>query len=313
MKKSLTILSGVALVLSGMNNLTYAKGKVQVEPKAQVDIQKTQDNIKEVAPAQNVQIQYTLDVIVKDIPKGQQTLFIPVKIDTMILDFDKVALEGLSAQNILAVASNSKDKVGTGIGLIKLDDTGLPETLTIKAILKPVGEGQTSVSVTKVSEGPSLPSKGLIVNQDVKVSIDTPADIEVTEKIEGNKKRLSLSQKKLTLNIQRQSQKDETLFIPVIYTKSIVDIDETFGHTIVSPGVSIKSFNGGALNDDGAGVEMVISADAPKDFTIDLDLVAKKAGISKISIGYPQIGHTAIVNGPTVDIVPQVLTVANTK
>jgi|GEM_PF-2259041 len=316
MKKSLITLSGLALVvsgISGINNIALAKGKIPVEPKAQVDIQKVQDNTKLVAPAQKVEIQYTLDVTVKDIPKGQQTLFIPIKIDTMILDFDKVALEGLSAQNILAVASNSKDKVGTGIGLIKLDDTGLPETLSIKAILKPVGEGQTSISITKVSEGPSLPSKGLIINQDVKVTIDTPADIEVTESVVGTKKKLSLSQKKITLNIQRPAQKEETIFIPVIYNKSVVDIDETFGHTIISEGVSIKSFNGGALNEDGAGVEMVLSADAPKDFTVDLDLIARKAGISTLSIAFPQTGHTAIVSGPVVDIVPQVLTVANTK
>lgn len=318
MKKSILSLTVLGLLINSTTFVNAAPKKVikaqeNIDNTQPVIIQKEAEAVKapiavEVAPAQ-----YSVEITVKDIPSGQQTLFIPIKIDTMVLDFDKVALEGLATQNILAVASSSKDKVGPGIGLIKLDDTGLPSSITLKALLKPIGEGQTSVSVTKVANEPSLPSKGLVINDGVTVLVKTPLDLEVTEKVEGAKKRLVLNNRKLTLDIQRQSQKEETIFIPVIYNKSVVDIDETFGHTVVSQGVSMKSFNSGAINEDGAGVELILSADAPKDFSIDLDLVARKAGTSKLSIAFPQTGHSAIVSGPVVDIVPQVLTVANTK
>lgn len=319
MKKSILSLTVLGLLINSSSFVNAAT------PKKVTKSQEKIDNIQPAIPQQKPEAQkapiavevaptqYSVEITVKDIPAGQQTLFIPIKIDTMVLDFDKVALEGLAASNILAVASSSKDKVGPGIGLIKLDESGLPNTLTLKALLKPVGEGQTSVTVTKVANEPSLPSKGLVINDGVTISVKTPLDLEVIEKVEGAKKKLVLNERKLTLDIQRLSQKEETIFIPVIYNKSVVDIDETFGHTIISQGISMKSFNGSAINEDGAGVELILSADAPKDFTIDLDLVARKAGTSKLSIAFPQTGHSAIVSGPVVDIVPQVLTVANTK
>ena len=318
MKKSILLLSVLGL-LANSSNIANATPKKII--KAQEAVDNTQpvvnakpiEAVKAPAEAEAAPVQYSVDITVKDIPQGQQTLFIPIQIDTMVLDFDKVALEGLAMKNILAVASSSKDKVGPGVGLIKLDESGLPDTITLKAILKPVAQGQTSVSVTKVANEPALPSKGLVINNGVTVSIKTPVDLQVTEKVEGTKKRLLLNEHKLTLDIQRQSQKEETIFIPVIFNKSVVDIDETFGHTIISQGVSMKSFNSGGLNEDGAGVELILSADAPKDFTVDLDLVAKKAGVSKLSIAFPQTGHSAIVSGPSVDIVPQTITVANTK
>ncbi len=310
MNKSLIALSISTLALSSMNIGAFAKPRVEVK-KTQIDVVKPIIDNNVIPKAENVQVQYTVDILVKDIPKGQQTLFIPIKIDTMILDFDKVALEGLSTQNILAVASNSKDKVGTGIGLIKLDDSGLPETLNLKAILKPVGEGQTSVVLTKVAEVPALPSKGLILNEGVKVLIDSPVDIEVTEKIEGSKKKLLMNQKKVTLNIQRDVQKEEAIFIPLIYDKTVADIDETFGHTVIAQGVSMKTYGAGSLNENGPGLELLLSADSEKDFTVNLDLLPKKAGLFKFSTAFPQAGHSPIVRGPVVDITPKTLTVAS--
>ena len=268
---------------------------------------------KEVSPKVKVtSSEYSIDVTVKDIPKGQQTLFVPIKIDSMILDFDKVGLEGLSAQNILAVASNSKDKVGTGIGLIKLDDKGLPETLNLKVILKPVSDGQTTVELLKVAEEPALPSKGTILNGDVKVTVKSNPEVEVTERIENGKKRLVLNENRLTLNIERPSQKEETIFIPIILDKSKnVDLDETFGHAIVGPGIAAKSFSFGSLDEGGVGVEILLSEVAEKDFTIDVDLVPRKVGKAKISTAFPQKSHTEIVSGPRVDISPTSVSVVS--
>ncbi len=318
MKKNLAYILLLSLIFNfnafnahAIKNTSKASAKKQVvdnitekteEPKVE---QKTE--VKEEA-----QQQYQLEVTVKDIPKSQQTLFIPIKIDTMVVDFDKVALEGLATQNILAVASSSMDKVGTGIGLIKLDDTGLPETLSLKVLLKPVGQGQTAVSVSMVADEPALPSRGLIINDSVKVLVENPIDIEVTEKVDGAKKKLSLNQRKITLNVQRQSQKEETIFIPVIYDKSVVDIDETFGHTIVGAGISIKTFSSSAKSDDGQdgpGIEIVLSPEAEKDFSISIDLLPRKLGTSKLALAFPQTGHAAIIRGPVVDVVPQLITV----
>ena len=254
---------------------------------------------------------YSFNVTIKDIPEGQQTLFVPIKIDTMVLDFDKVALEDLSAQNILAVASSSMDKVGTGIGLLKLDEKGLPKELTLKVLLKSVGAGQTDISVLKVAEEPALPSKGALLYQDVIVTIESKPEIEISEKVEGGKKRLALSESKLALSIKRPQTKEETIFIPIIFDNNVIDLDETFGHAIVAPGIAAKSFSSGSLHEGGPGVEIRLSEAAEKDFTINVDLIPKKTGVSKLSCAVPQIGHTAIVRGPTVNINPQVLSVAN--
>ena len=107
---------------------------------------KTQIVKKEVAN------QYSIELIIKDIPKGQQTLFIPIKLDTMVVDIDKVSLDGLTAANILAIASTSKDKAGTGVGLIKFDDNGLPETLKLNVSLTSVGNGVSDVSLLMVAD-----------------------------------------------------------------------------------------------------------------------------------------------------------------
>ena len=255
--------------------------------------------------------QYSVDVTIKDIPKGQQTLFIPIQIDTMILDLDKVALEGLSTQNILAVASSSKDKAGPGVGLIKFDEEGLPSTLSLKVLLKPVGEGQTTVSLLMVTDEPALPSKGLLINDQVKVNFSTGNEVEITEKLAGTKKKLVINQNKLTLHVQRAAQKEETLFIPVVYDKSLVDLDETFGHAIVAPGIAAKSFSSASLQEGGPGVEVLLTEVADKDFDIDIDLLPRKVGKTKLSLALPQKGHTAIVSGPIVDINPATISVVN--
>lgn len=254
---------------------------------------------------------YSLNVTITGIPPAQQTLFIPINIDTMILDFDKVALESLSAQNILAVASNSKDKVGTGIGLIKIDESGLPPTLELKVLLKTIGEGETAVSLLKVADEPALLSKGVIISKDINVTLKSSNEIEVTEKQQGNKKKLLINQNKLTLNIQRPAQNEETIFIPLIFDKDVFDVDETFGHAIVGPGIAAKSFSSGSLHEGGPGVEIVLSPVAEKDFTIDVELIPRKVGKGNIAYAYVQRGHTALVQGPIVDIKPTAISVVN--
>ena len=254
---------------------------------------------------------YSIDIKIKDIPTGLQTLFIPIKIDTMILDFDKVALESLAAQNILAVASTSKDKVGTGIGLLKLDESGLPQELDLKVYLKQVGTGQTDISLMKVADEDALPVRGAQIINDVKVLIGNNNEVEVTEKLEKDRKKLVLNQNKLIIEVQRPVQKEESIFIPILFDKSVVDLDETFGHAIVGPGITAKSFSSGTLHEGGAGLEIVLSDTADKDFTVDVDLIPKKSGKAKITTAFPQKGHTALITGPVVNINPTTINVAS--
>lgn len=254
---------------------------------------------------------YSLEVTINDIPKDQQTLFIPIKIDTMILDFDKVALEDISAQNILAVASSSKDKVGTGIGLLKLDEKGLPPNLTLKVLLKQVGEGQTSVSLLQVADEPALLSRGAIIDNGITVSIKDNEDISVTEKTENNKKRLALSKSRITLDIKRPIQKEETIFIPLVFDKNLIDLEETFGHSVIGPGITAKTFSTSTLDGGGPGVEILLGADAGKDFSVDVDLFPRAAGKLKLTAAYPQRGHTSVVTGTMIGINPSAITVAS--
>ena len=254
---------------------------------------------------------YSLEVKIDNIPTGQQTLFVPIKIDTKVLDFDKVALEDVSSQNILAVASTSKDKVGTGIGLLKFDDKGLPPSLTLKVLLKPVGDGQTEVSLVKVAEEPALLARGTVINNDISITFaDNKDEVEVSQKIEKGKKKLLLSSNKLSINVKRLVQVEETIFVPVIFDKTAVDLDESFGHAVVAQGVSVKTFASGSLHEGGPGVEIILSPEAEKDFAVDVDLVARAVGKAKFAIALPQKGHTALVRGPIVSINPQVITVA---
>ncbi|OGI18801.1 MAG: hypothetical protein A3B68_06100 [Candidatus Melainabacteria bacterium RIFCSPHIGHO2_02_FULL_34_12] len=255
---------------------------------------------------------YSIDVKITNIPPGQQTLFIPVMIDTMVLDFDKVALEGLSTQNILAVASSSKDKVGPGIGLIKIDDKGLPNTLDLKVLLKKTGEGQTSVSLQKVAEGQVLPSRGTILSEGVSVNLASENEIEVTENQQNNKKKLALNHNKVTVEVHRNSQKEESIFVPLIFDNTVFDIDETFGHAIIAPGIAAKSFGSGSLGEEGnggPGVEILLTDVADKDFSIDVDLVPRKPGKAKLIAAFPQKGHAALVSGPVVEINPTAISV----
>lgn len=260
--------------------------------------------------------QYSINVTIKDIPKGEQTLFIPIMIDTMVFDFDKVALEGLATQNILAVASTSKDKVGTGIGLLKLDENGLPDTLTLKVLLKPQGEaGQTAISLLMMApEAESvLPSRGAQLDPDIQVSLDLDSEITVNEKTENNKRKLILNKSRLTLSIQRSAQKEETIYIPIVLDKNIVDLDETFGHSIVAPGIAVKSISANSLQEGGPGVEILLTEAADKDFSVDIDLVPRKAGASQFIAGFPQKGKTPLIRGPIVEINPSVISVISNK
>ena len=296
MKNILVLITTLLLNITLLSALAEDKSKVSSD-KPKINVSATK---------------YSLDVSITGIPPAQQTLFIPINIDTMILDFDKVALEGLSAQNILAVASNSKDKVGTGIGLIKIDESGLPPALELKVLLKTIGEGETAVSLLKVADEPALLTKGVIISKDIIVNLKSPNEIEVTEKQQGNKKKLLINQNKLTLNIQRPAQNEETIFIPLVFDKEVFDVDETFGHAIVGPGVAAKSFSSGSLHEGGPGVEIVLSPVAEKDFTIDVELIPRKVGKGKIVNAYVQKGHTALVQGPIVDIKPTAISVVNT-
>lgn len=265
-------------------------------------------NLKSSAPTKAPE--YSLEITIKDIPKGQQTLFVPIKLDTMVVDVDKVSLEGLATGNILAVASNSMDKAGTGIGLIKFDDNGLPETLKLNISLSSVGNGTSDVSLVMVADESALPSRGLTINNDVKVNVKTNSEIQVIEKLEKGKKRLILDQNKITLEVQRPLQKQETIFIPILFNNKIVDVDETFGHAIVAPGISAKAYGSSSLNNEGgAGIEIVLTDVAEKDFTIDVDLLPKGVGASKLTFALPQTSHTAIISGPTVDIFPTTISV----
>ncbi|MBI2995385.1 MAG: hypothetical protein HYY52_01580 [Candidatus Melainabacteria bacterium] len=254
---------------------------------------------------------YSIDVSINNIPKDQQTLFIPIMIDTMVLDFDKVSLEGLATSNILAVASSSKDKVGPGVGLIKLDESGLPEALTLKVLLKQIGRGETLVSLIKVADEPALPSKGTVLNEEVKVNFKSSNEVEISENTDGSKKKFKMSQNKITLEIQRPSQKEESIFIPIIFDKKVVDLDETFGHAILAPGISAKSFSSSSLYEGGPGVEILLTEVADKDFSVDVDLISRGVGTSKLVVAFPQKGHTEIVKGPIVNINPSSISVLN--
>ncbi|MBI3591300.1 MAG: hypothetical protein HY094_08005 [Candidatus Melainabacteria bacterium] len=256
---------------------------------------------------------YSLQISINDIPKNQQTLFIPIKIDTMVLDFDQVVLEGLSTQNILAVVSSSKDKVGPGIGLLKFDENGLPPSLSLKVLLKRTGDGQTSVSLLKVADEPALLSKGAVLSDGVTVSIKENPELEITEKVEKNRPRLFITENKITLDVKRTGQKEETVFIPLIFDQSLVDLDETFGYAIIGPGISAKAFSSSSLHEGGPGVEILLSSEADKDFSIDVDLIPKKVGKAKLAVAFPLKGHIAIVKGPIVDINPTVISVASTE
>lgn len=266
---------------------------------------------KQKISVNQTQKQFSLEITITDIPKNQQTLFVPIKIDSKVLDFDKVALEGLSTQNILAVASSSKDKVGTGIGLLKFDENGLPSTLKLKVLLKPVASGQTEISLLKVADEPALLSRGGQIYNDIKVSIKGLSAIDVTETLVKAKKKLLLSQAKLTIEVQRPAQKEETIFIPVIFDSKIADLDETFGHSIIAQGITAKTFSSTSLHEGGPGVEIVLSDTADKDFTVDIDLAPKGVGTVSFSTAFPQNGHTAIVKGPIVNISPTLISVVN--
>ncbi len=292
MKKTVLVLAFFSLGLSfiPVNAAEQTTPKVKVEPSSS---------------------KYSLEVTINDIPKDQQTLFIPIKIDTMILDFDKVALEDISAQNILAVASSSKDKVGTGIGLLKLDEKGLPPNLTLKVLLKQVGEGQTSVSLLQVADEPALLSRGAVIDNGITVSIKDNEELNITEKTENNKKRLALSKSRITLDIKRPAQKEETIFIPLVFDRNLIDLEETFGHSVIGPGITAKTFSTSTLEGDGPGVEIVLGADAEKDFSVDVDLFPKGIGNLKLTAAYPQRGHTSVVVGTMIGINPPAITVAN--
>ncbi len=286
---------------------------------AETKVIKTETKIvkKEIAKQDSRTItvpQYSIEITVKDIPKGQQTLFIPIKLDTMIVDVEKVSLDGLATSNILAVASTSKDKAGTGVGLIKFDENGLPATLKLNIFLTSVGNGVSDVSLLMVADELALPSKGLVIDNDVMINVKTNNEIEVTEKLEKGRKRLVLNQNKITLEIQRLAQKEETIFIPILLADNkVIDVDETFGHAIIAPGIAAKSFNSSSFSGEGggSGVEIVLTNEAEKDFTIDVDLLPKGVGKSKLSFALPQTSHTAIVTGPTVDIFPTTISVVN--
>lgn len=252
--------------------------------------------------------EYSLQVKISGIPKGQQTLFVPVKIDTSILDFDKVALEGIAQQNILAVASTSMDKVGTGIGLLKLDDTGLPSELELKVLLKKLGNGETTVSLLMVADEPALLAKGTIIYDGVGVNL-SDNEIEVTEKVVKAKKKLELDKNKLTLKVTRPAQLEEKIFIPLIFDNKVFDLEETFGHAIIAPGLSAKTFSSGSLQEGGPGVEIVLGPQAEKDFDISIDLIPKSVGKGKIVAALPQKGHTALVRGTEVNINPSKISV----
>ena len=255
--------------------------------------------------------EYSIGIKVNNIPQGQQSLYVPLDIDTMVFDLEKVALDDLSAQNILAVTATSMDKVGPGIGILKLDEKGLPSSIDLKVFLKPIsGGGETTILLGKVADEAVLPVKGAKIRSDVKASIVTNSEIEITSSDYKGKKKLTLNNSALTVHIERGTQKAETIFIPLVFDKNIVDIDESFGHAVVGPGIAAKTFGSGSLHGGGAGVEVVLTETAEKDFDVNVDLVARKEGSIKITAAYPQDGHTALIAGPVVEINPSTVSIA---
>lgn len=246
-----------------------------------------------------------INIMVSGIPQGQQTLFIPIMLDTNVSDLERVAIEDLSPLNILAVTSNASNMVGPGIGILKLDDKGLPSNLDFRVYLKKNSEGQTDISLVNVADIPALLVKGAEFNNEVKIGIEGLDPISVTEEInEKGKKKLKLSQNTVKLNVQRNAQKAESIFVPLVFDDKVIDLTESFGHAIISPGISAKTFSQSSLSNAGAGVEIVLSETADKDFSIDVELAPKSAGESKISTATPQKTQTAIVKGPIVEINP---------
>jgi hypothetical protein len=163
-----------------------------------------------------------------------------------------------------------------------------------------------------VADELALPVKGLVIDNDVMINVKTKNETEVTERLEKGKKRFVLDQNKITLEIQRLAQNEETIFIPILFNNKIVDVDETFGYAIIAPGISAKSYSSSSLgNEGGPGIEIVLTEVAEKDFTIDVDLLPKGIGKSKLSLALPQTTHTAIITGPTVDFFPTTISVVN--
>lgn len=255
--------------------------------------------------------EYTIGITVNNIPQGQQSLYVPLDIDTMIFDLDKVALDDLAAQNILAVTATSMDKIGPGIGILQLDEKGLPSSINLKVYLKPiVSSGETTISLGKVADEPVLPAKGAKIKNDVKVSVLSSQEIEVTGTDYKGKKKLVLNENAIMIHVERDTQKSDTIFIPLVFDKNIIDVDESFGHAVVGPGIAAKTFGSGSLHGGGAGVEVVLSEAADKDFDVNVDLLARKEGSVKIIAAYPQEGHTPLIAGPVVEINPSTISIA---
>ena len=253
---------------------------------------------------------YTVELTVKDIPKGQQTLFIPIKLDNSIVDVDMVSVNDLAASNILAVSSDSKGMSGAGIGLIKFDNDGLPTTLMLNVSLSAVSSGTSEIGVYMLlDEQPALAAKGLTINNGVKANLKDVVPLEVVEILDKGKKRLKINHNKITIDVHRENQKEETIFIPIVFD-STVDLDESFGHAILGQGIAAKTYSASSLNNEGGpGVELVLSPSAVKDFTVDVDLVPKGVGKAKLFLSVPQNSKTAIVKGPIVEFSPAVVSV----
>ena len=253
--------------------------------------------------------QQKVELIVKNIPKGQRSLFIPIEIDSNVADIDKVELGDLASSNVLAVPSNSKGMSGPGVGLLKFDDQGLPATLKLNLLLTSVSNGMSDVSLFKVIDAPALPSKGLQIHKDVTVNV-IGDEIEVTEKLVKDKKRLALNQHKATLEITRSARKAEKIFIPIVFDNKVVDVDETFGHTIWAPGISFKTYSSNTITHDaGSAIEIVLTEAAEKDFSVDIDLLPKGVGKTNLAFALPQSSHTGLVLGPTVEFYPTTVSV----
>lgn len=250
-----------------------------------------------------------IQVSVTNIPPGEQSLFIPVELDSKVVELGSVNLADLSKHNIIAVSSDSKGKAGSGIGILKLDKSGLPETLEFKVFLKEISTGKSPISLRKVSDEENvLPAKGTQFNKKIQAKLESNEPIEVTHK-EGSK-RLKLTKSSYTVNISRTNAGEETVFIPVIFDKNVVDLEESFGHAIVGPGISAKTYSANSLHKGGAGVEVLISEVAEKDFTLNVSFSPKKLGTSIVKVGFPQKTRTTLVKGPVVQFKPSTVSVA---
>lgn len=254
----------------------------------------------------------TIEVNITNIPDGHISLFVPLMIDTSVVDLSSVVLGDLSDKEILGVVANSMSKSTPGVGLVILKQgESLPKELKFRVNLKKIGNGTSDIALEEITSEPALLTKGVSFRNDLAVSTGEGSSVEVSQVEKNGKKKLKISNSKLQINVKRPAQVADTFFVPILVDEKIVDLDETFGHSIIAPGITAKTFGSGSLHNGGSGVEVVLTEEADKDFSFEIDLRAKGVGNTEILAAKPQKAQVALVRGAIVEINPSMVTVAN--